>query len=408
MASVQVVGASKVFAGGVTAVREVTLDITDGELIVLVGPSGSGKSTLLRLIAGLERPSAGHIFIGGRDVTNLPASRRDIAMVFQNYALYPHMTVAQNLGFVLKIRRTPKAEIRRRVEETAATLGLESLLARKPAQLSGGQRQRVAMGRAMVRDPQVLLLDEPLSNLDAALRAEMRTELKRIHYLTGTTSVFVTHDQVEAMTLGDRVAVLRDGVLEQEDSPLGLYRDPANTFIAGFIGSPAMNLLDAAVERGAVRIGGQRFTLSPEIDLSPYEARSIIVGIRPSDFEDASLAGNGSNLTIEAKVEVIEELGREVHLRFSVDGIAASAGPGGGSNGPPRQEHPLSPERAAVGPPLTAIVDPHTRARRGFPIRLSVDPATFYFFEKESGRAIGRSGSQRTLEAPDQNLRHRA
>ena len=254
--------------GDVEVVRDVSLDIIDGEFLVLVGPSGSGKSTVLRLIAGLERPSKGDVLIGDRVVTSLRPKSRDVAMVFQNYALYPHMTVAQNLAFSLETHKVAKTEVRKRVQEIATVLGLDALLKRKPAELSGGQRQRVAMGRAMVRDPQVLLLDEPLSNLDAALRVEMRTELKRIHYTIGTTAVYVTHDQVEAMTLGDRVAVLRAGVLEQLDTPLGLYRRPANVFVAGFIGSPAMNLVEATVRSGTVSFGGYALRCHPE-SISP-------------------------------------------------------------------------------------------------------------------------------------------
>ena len=255
MAGITLDGVTKRFSAEVTAVDDVSLEIGDGEFMVLVGPSGCGKSTMLRMIAGLEEVTDGRIAIGGSEVTDLPPKDRDIAMVFQNYALYPHMTVEQNLGFGLKLRKTPKSDIRRRVADVARILGLEDLLKRKPAALSGGQRQRVAMGRAMVREPQAFLMDEPLSNLDAKLRVQMRAELARLRDRLKTTTVYVTHDQVEAMTLGDRVAVMRDGVLQQVDTPQNLYRNPANLFVAAFIGSPSMNLVEAKIADGRVASG---------------------------------------------------------------------------------------------------------------------------------------------------------
>jgi len=280
---------SKEFPGGVQAVRDVSLEIANGEFMVLVGPSGCGKTTILRMIAGLEEVTDGEVVIGDRVVTDEKPKDRDIAMVFQNYALYPHMNVEQNIGFGMRLRRTPKPEVRQRVGEAARVLALFDYLARKPADLSGGQRQRVAIGRAMVREPQAFLMDEPLSNLDAKLRVQMRAELARLHEQLGTTIVYVTHDQVEAMTLGDRVAVLRDGVLQQVDTPQTLFHDPANLFVAGFIGSPAMNLVEATVAGDELAFGGHRLPLPPNAKLEGYRDRSVILGIRPSDFEDADV-----------------------------------------------------------------------------------------------------------------------
>src|SRR2546423_2702499 len=278
---------SKVFAGGVTAVDDVSLEIASGEFLVLVGPSGCGKSTLLRMIAGLEEVTEGSITIGERDVTDLPPRQRDIAMVFQTYALYPHMTVRENLGYGLKVRKTGKQEVSKRVDEVAEMLGLEQLLARRPAALSGGQRQRVAMGRAIVREPKAFLMDEPLSNLDAKLRVSMRSQLSSLHARLGTTTIYVTHDQVEAMTLGQRVAVMRDGRIMQVDTPQALYARPANLFVAAFIGSPSMNLVDAELSDGAVVFGGHRIPV-PEAKLP--DLRRAIVRLRPDSFEDAAFA----------------------------------------------------------------------------------------------------------------------
>ena len=261
MARIVIDGVTKVFRGGVVAVDDVSIQVGDGEFLVLVGPSGCGKTTLLRIVAGLEEVTDGEVMIGDTLVTDMPPRDRDVAMVFQNYALYPHMTVAENLSIGLRLRRRPKAEVRDRVVDVAHILGLDSLLERRPAELSGGQRQRVAMGRAMVREPQAYLMDEPLSNLDAKLRVQMRAELARIRDRMKTTTVYVTHDQVEAMTLGDRVAVMRDGVVQQLDTPQNLYRRPANLFVAAFIGSPSMNLLEARIDRGSVVFADQRIAL---------------------------------------------------------------------------------------------------------------------------------------------------
>src|SRR6202000_715307 len=296
MARIALDHVEKVYSGGVKALDDLNLEVREGEFMVLVGPSGCGKSTALRSLAGREEITGGTISIGERVVNDLPPKDRDIAMVFQNYALYPHMTVADNLAFGLKLRHTPKAEIRRRVSEAAELLGLTEYLARKPAALSGGQRQRVAMGRAIVREPQAFLMEEPLSNLDAKLRVSMRASLAQLHARLGVTTVYVTHDQVEAMTLGQRVAVLRDGQLQQADTPQTLYNAPVNLFVAGFIGSPAMNFVTARLVRDdgpAVTFAGYRLPVPASVlearhGLDAYLGRRVIVGIRPSDFEDGA------------------------------------------------------------------------------------------------------------------------
>src|SRR5687767_8446085 len=307
MATVDLVHIEKHF-DRVPAVIDLSLAIQEGELLVLVGPSGSGKSTVLRMIAGLETPSGGEIRIDGRRVNEVSPRDRDLAMVFQSYALYPHMTVRQNLGYGLKVRRTTKPEIKERVERVAQMLRLEELLDRRPAALSGGQRQRVAMGRAIVREPKAFLMDEPLSNLDAKLRVSMRAELASLHARLGATTVYVTHDQVEAMTLGQRVAVMRDGRIEQVDTPQALYREPANLFVAAFIGSPAMNLVEARVEDGAAVFGGLRVPLPPE--RLPEAGGPLVLGIRPESFEDAAFA-DPSLPQIEVDVAVLEDLGSD-------------------------------------------------------------------------------------------------
>jgi multiple sugar transport system ATP-binding protein len=367
---------SKVFSGGVVAVDGVSLTIGSGEFLVLVGPSGCGKSTLLRMIAGLEEVTSGTISIGERDVTELPPRARDIAMVFQSYALYPHMTVRQNLGYGLKVRKTPKREIAERVDRAAELLGLDRLLDRRPAALSGGQRQRVAMGRAIVREPKAFLMDEPLSNLDAKLRVSMRAQLAALHARLATTTIYVTHDQIEAMTLGQRVAVMRDGRIQQVDTPQELYARPANLFVAAFIGSPAMNLVEAEVAHGQVRFAGYAIPL-PAADTTPDG--DVIAGIRPEAFEDAAFA-DPSLPRIDVKVEVVEELGADTHVLFSV---AA-----------PRVE--VTEVREAAGDEdatlatvegslFTARVDPGTSARPGAPLRLAVDPSRFHYFDPETG-----------------------
>jgi multiple sugar transport system ATP-binding protein len=359
--------------GDVLAVDDVSLEIESGEFLVLVGPSGCGKSTLLRMIAGLEDVSGGAIMIDARDVTELPPRARDIAMVFQTYALYPHMTVRENLGYGLKVRKTAKAEIARRVEEVAEMLGLERMLDRRPAALSGGQRQRVAMGRAIVREPKAFLMDEPLSNLDAKLRVSMRAQLGALHSRLGTTTIYVTHDQVEAMTLGQRVAVMREGRILQVDTPHALYTEPKNLFVAAFIGSPAMNLVEAEISEGGVAFGGYRIPAHP-----PRSNGRLIVGIRPEAFEDAAF-GDPSLPQIDADVQVVEELGADTHAIFAVDVPPVDVSEVREAAG---DEDVLLPSNRAS---FTARVDPQTSARVGSRLRLTVDPSRFHYFDPATG-----------------------
>jgi multiple sugar transport system ATP-binding protein len=382
MADITLENVSKVFGGSVTAVDDVSLEIGDGEFMVLVGPSGCGKSTLLRMIAGLEEVTAGRISIDGRDVTDLAPRSRDVAMVFQSYALYPHMSVRQNIGYGLKVRRTPKAEAARRIDDVASLLGLDELLDRRPAELSGGQRQRVAMGRAIVREPQVFLMDEPLSNLDAKLRVGMRASLAQLHARLGTTTVYVTHDQTEAMTLGQRVAVLRDGLILQVDTPQRLYRDPVDVFVAAFIGTPAMNLVEAVIEGGEIAFGGYRIPLDRARRPEPAQGK-VVLGIRPEAF--AAAQPDTGLPTLEVRPVVVEELGADVHVLFPV--AAAKAAP----------EDALADEESALlvqdEALLGARVDPRTDAAVGRALTLSVDPSRFYFFDLETGHSLlPRSG----------------
>ncbi|HVU79081.1 MAG TPA: sn-glycerol-3-phosphate ABC transporter ATP-binding protein UgpC [Gaiellaceae bacterium] len=376
MAGITLEHVTKAF-GPVTAVDDVSLEIGDGEFLVLVGPSGCGKSTLLRMIAGLEEATDGAILIGERDVTDLAPRSRDVAMVFQTYALYPHMSVRQNLGYGLKARRTPKAEIARRVDEVAGLLGLDELLDRRPAQLSGGQRQRVAMGRAIVRQPQAFLLDEPLSNLDAKLRVGMRASLAQLHQRLGVTTVYVTHDQTEAMTLGQRVAVMRDGQILQCASPQELYARPKDMFIAAFIGSPAMNLVEATCDGSAVRFGQFRVPVG-----RPPAQERFILGIRPEAFEDAALAPGRP--TVAVQVEVVEDLGADMHVFFHVDAppmtaeILESTAEGG-----------LLPTNRAL---FTARVDARSEVRVGATVELAVDAARFHYFDPASGKRLEAAG----------------
>ena len=372
MAGITLDRVTKAF-GTVKAVDAVSLEVGDGEFLVLVGPSGCGKSTLLRLLAGLEDVTEGTIMIGDRDVTELAPRSRAIAMVFQSYALYPHMTVRQNLGYGLRARKTPKDEISRRVGEVADLLGLSDLLDRRPAQLSGGQRQRVAMGRAIVRQPQAFLLDEPLSNLDAKLRVGMRASLAQLHQRLGVTTVYVTHDQTEAMTLGQRVAVMRDGNILQCDSPSELYARPNDLFIAAFIGSPAMNLVEAFPDGDTIRFG--QFTLhAPHV---PRRDR-VVLGIRPEAFA----LGNPALPTIDVRVEVVEDLGSEAHVFFHVDAppitaeILESASDGG----------LLGADRAL----FTARVDAGATLSVGSTVALGVDASRFHYFDADSGARLVR------------------
>jgi multiple sugar transport system ATP-binding protein len=380
MGEIRLDAVRKEFRGGVRAVDDVSLEIADGEFMVLVGPSGCGKSTLLRLIAGLEEASGGTISIGGRDVTDAAPRARDIAMVFQSYALYPHMTVRQNLGYGLKVRKTPKADAARRVAEVAKVLRLEELLDRRPGQLSGGQRQRVAMGRAVVREPAAFLMDEPLSNLDAKLRVSMRAELASLHARLGATTVYVTHDQVEAMTLGQRVAVMRDGRIQQVDTPQALYRRPQNLFVAAFIGSPAMNLVEATVDGGRVAFGGNRIPL--DAAAPPLTEGPVILGIRPESFEDATFA-DPALPQLDAEVAVLEDLGADAHVLFAVDAPRVDA-----EELRDAREDEDAVLLAAAGTIFTARVDPKSEARPGRTLRLAVDPAGFHFFDPESGARL--------------------
>jgi multiple sugar transport system ATP-binding protein len=374
-------GVRKEFAGGTVAVDDVTLDIRDGEFLVLVGPSGCGKTTLLRMIAGLEEVTGGRILIGGRDVTDLAPRHRDVAMVFQSYALYPQMTVRENLGYGLKVRRTPKREVARRVDEVAAMLGLADLLERRPAALSGGQRQRVAMGRAIAREPQAFLMDEPLSNLDAKLRVGMRASLAQLHSRLGTTTVYVTHDQVEAMTLGQRVAVMRDGRVLQADDPATLYAQPVDLFVAAFIGSPAMNLVEAAIVDDAVAFGQYTLPLDPvRRPALPSDGR-VVLGIRPEAFEDAAFAPPGLP-TIEARIEVLEDLGSDAHAFFVVEAPSVTA------EVLESAENEAATLLALDHALFTARLDERTSARIGRPARLAVDPRRFHFFDRRSGASL--------------------
>jgi len=366
---------TKVFAGGVVAVDDVSLAIAGGEFLVLVGPSGCGKSTLLRMIAGLEEVTEGAISIDGRDVTSLAPREHDVAMVFQSYALYPHMTVRENLGYGLKVRKTPKREIAERVERVAKLLGLERLLDRRPAALSGGQRQRVAMGRAIVREPKAFLMDEPLSNLDAKLRVSMRAQLAALHARLETTTIYVTHDQIEAMTLGRRVAVMRDGRIQQVDTPQALYARPVNLFVAAFIGSPAMNLVEADIAQGTLSFGGFRIPLPPQ--LTPPAGR-VIAGLRPEAFEDGAFADEALP-RVDVGVEVVEELGADTHVIFAVDAPRVDVSDVREAAG---DEDALV---AVEGALFTARVDPGTAARPGTRVRLAVDPARFHYFDPGTG-----------------------
>jgi multiple sugar transport system ATP-binding protein len=396
MAQIVLDRVDKTFAHGVQAVHDLSLEIPDGEFMVLVGPSGCGKSTALRIIAGLEDITRGTLQIGDRIVNNLPPKDRDIAMIFQNYALYPQMTVAQNMAFGLQMRKTPKSEIVRRVQNAAKILGLEPYLARKPAALSGGQRQRVAMGRAIVREPQAFLMDEPLSNLDAKLRVGMRASLAELHERLHVTTVYVTHDQVEAMTLGQRVCVLRDGMLQQVDTPQNLYDHPVNLFVGGFIGSPSMNLVTARMISGddgvAVTFAGHQLAIPESVvhakpEINAYFGRDVILGIRPSDFEDASLSEQ-SWPRIPAVTHVIEALGSEIHVIFFID--APPVDHKDVTDLGPKEEEDESAIPLHEGKSLwTARVNARSSVRAGDRIELGVDTSNMHFFDPDSGLAIG-------------------
>jgi multiple sugar transport system ATP-binding protein len=374
----------KTYPNGVEAVRDVSLEVADGEFVVLVGPSGCGKSTLLRMIAGLEHVTGGTVHIGERDVTTVLPPDRDIAMVFQNYALYPHMTVRRNLGFGLKQRGTDRDVIAERVGEIASMLGLDELLERRPAQLSGGQRQRVAIGRALVRNPSAFLLDEPLSNLDAKLRTSMRSELARLHERLKVTTVYVTHDQIEAMTLGDRVVVLRDGVVQQIDTPQALYRTPANLFVAAFIGSPAMNLVGAEAHGDRIAFAGHELALAESAPLHGLQG-SVVLGVRPSAFV---VDGSEEWPAMRVRLGHVEHLGDEIHAAFTLDAprVAAEAVQAAADTGDDQEGRLLADDERAR---FLAVFDGRVPAREGEEITLRLDPERMHAFDAGSGEALG-------------------
>jgi multiple sugar transport system ATP-binding protein len=399
VAEVDLTSVGKVYPDGTRAVTDLNLHIADGEFLVLVGPSGCGKTTALRMVAGLEDISEGEVTIGGRVVNRVPSRDRDVAMVFQSYALYPHLSVRDNIGFGLSLRKLPKAEIREKVDKAARTLGLTEYLDKKPRNLSGGQRQRVAMGRAIVREPQAFLMDEPLSNLDAKLRVQMRAEIARLQRALGVTTVYVTHDQTEAMTLGDRVAVMKKGRLQQVAAPQELYDRPANLFVAGFIGSPAMNLIQGTLsgdaENPRLEIGGQTLTLPAEVltarpALASHLGGDVVVGIRPEDMEDSELveAPEGSGLASTA--DLVEAMGSDVLVHFAIEAsqvvtedtkeLARDAGTDVlGNLESPRTD-------------LVARFSPRTRVKVGDPVTIRVDTGRLHFFDIESGASIWGTG----------------
>ncbi|HEX5403036.1 MAG TPA: sn-glycerol-3-phosphate ABC transporter ATP-binding protein UgpC [Pseudonocardiaceae bacterium] len=397
MSAIVLDGLGKVYADGTRAVEDLNLEIQDGEFLVLVGPSGCGKTTALRIIAGLEEISEGTVRIGDKVVNRVPSRDRDVAMVFQSYALYPHLNVYDNIAFGLTLRKLPKAEIKRRVGEVAKVLELTEHLDRKPKNLSGGQRQRVAMGRAIVREPQAFLMDEPLSNLDAKLRVQMRAQIARIQRDLGVTTVYVTHDQTEAMTLGDRVAVMRKGVLQQVGPPQELYDRPVNLFVAGFIGSPGMNVLAGRLETDDLGhywtvLDSQRLMLPDSVlydrpALKAYVGKDIVVGIRPEDMEDADIAGTEDGFVLKATADLVEAMGSDVLVHFPVQVRPARTA----------ETEELADEGFTVALPeasrndVTTLVgrfSPRTRVFEGQAVTVRVDTARLHFFDPESGSSI--------------------
>jgi multiple sugar transport system ATP-binding protein len=411
MAEVTMEDVTKVYGEDIVAVRDMNLDIPDGEFVVFVGPSGCGKSTALRMIAGLEDISSGKVFIGDDIVNDKPPRERDIAMVFQNYALYPHMNVRDNMGFALKLRKTDKSEINRRVEEAARILSIEHFLDRKPKALSGGQRQRVALGRAIVREPKAFLMDEPLSNLDAKLRVQMRTEISKLHNRIGVTTIYVTHDQTEAMTMADRIVVLKDGVVQQIDHPQQMYDHPNNVFVAGFIGSPAMNFILGHLEKEnggyTVVFGDTRITLSREEigeaterghDVEQYANKDVVLGIRPEHMEDAGTeeaaavgGAEGAN-TVEIDPQVIESMGSEKYIYFSppreqtvnLESIAEMTDDTGGEE----EEDFGGSADDPGGNLMVARVSPESTAKEGQKMQLVLDSSNIHLFDTETEEAI--------------------
>jgi multiple sugar transport system ATP-binding protein len=389
MAEIVLKNVTKRYPDGTEAVKQMNLDIADGEFVILVGPSGCGKTTALRMIAGLEDITEGELRIGDNIVNDLPPRERDVAMVFQSYALYPHMTVRENMGFALSLAKVRKSEINQRVEEAANILDLTEQLERKPANLSGGQRQRVAMGRAIVRQPAAFLMDEPLSNLDAKLRVQMRTEVSRIQQRLGTTTVYVTHDQVEAMTLGDRVAVMRSGVIQQVGPPKELYGEPVNVFVAGFIGSPAMNFSPAQIDGSTIVLPILEAPLPEELRSKLDGTRKLIAGIRPEDFEDASLVSDEARkrgATFKTNIDVLEWMGAELYAHFSIEQqgiesqelaeLAAAAGTAD------------VPSAGGDVEQIVARLDSASEAREGEEIELFVDLSKLHLFDLETGRNL--------------------
>jgi len=391
MASIVLEKVTKVYPNGLIAVRDLDLTVDEGQLMVLVGPSGCGKTTALRMVAGLENISAGSILIGDRMVNDVSPKDRNIAMVFQNYALYPHMTVRDNIGFALKLRKIPKVEIQKKVDDAAAVLGLTEWLDRKPGQLSGGQQQRVAMGRAIVREPSIFLMDEPLSNLDAQLRVQMRTEVARVQRSLGVATIYVTHDQVEAMTLGDAVAVMRGGILQQCDNPQEIYDHPKNIFVAGFMGSPPMNLFEATVVDGAaaVMLGSQRIEFHTSLieqrtALREYDHKLIALGIRPEDIEVASgqaVESTADRAQVVGHVEHIEALGSELLVHFTVDASQVVSEGLEDTKGLP--ESTLIRSGGGI-----ARIGPRSRLVVGERVSFLLDPLRLHFFDLDTGQAI--------------------
>jgi multiple sugar transport system ATP-binding protein len=409
MAEVTMEEVTKVFGEDVVAVDKMNLDIPDGEFVVFVGPSGCGKSTALRMIAGLEDISAGKVFIGDQVVNDLPPRQRDIAMVFQNYALYPHMNVRENMGFALKLRKMDKSEIDRRVNEAARILSIERFLGRKPKALSGGQRQRVALGRAIVREPKAFLMDEPLSNLDAKLRVHMRTEIAKLHNRIGTTTIYVTHDQTEAMTMADRIVVLRDGKVQQIATPQVMYDKPDNVFVAGFIGSPAMNFIVARLEKknGSLEVvfGGTRLPLSQEeldrakergYDPESYTGRDVILGIRPEHIEDAgteaaeAIGGSDGANTMDVDPQVIESMGSEKYVYFEASNDQAAHLQSLGEMTDDETSGDEGGEGSAdeSGEMMVARVSAESAANEGQQMRLVIDASKVHLFDPETERSI--------------------
>jgi multiple sugar transport system ATP-binding protein len=401
MAGVEFDAVTKVYGDGTRAVDRLVLQIEDGEFVVLVGPSGCGKTTALRMLAGLEEISEGEVRIGDRVVNDLSPKQRDIAMVFQSYALYPHLSVRDNIAFPLKLAKVPRDEMARRIDEAARILDLRPYLRRKPRALSGGQRQRVAMGRAIVRQPAAFLMDEPLSNLDAKLRVQMRADIKKLQGDLGTTTIYVTHDQVEAMTMGDRVAVMRKGELQQVAPPQELYDEPVNLFVAGFIGSPAMNMLEARIEGGdgghEVVLGEERLPLDPETlsrrpGLAAYAGREVVLGVRPEDLEDGTLADGGGASRLRGRVELREALGSEVLVHFTVaarQAVTEDMRELAEDVGDDRALEQLTSGSRPEGASLVGRFSPRTRVGDGETIEVAVDRRALHFFDRQSGLAIG-------------------